>query len=122
MISKCQPGKKVAYSGKTYLALAMLEDPKKGKIMHQQSDAYVRKLFWENIKIAIRNNLTEEGDEGDKFSFSPVYSSEYVAERDKQEVRVMDGTHIRTNIKSKLIRSDFADIKVSAWKKSCLFR
>ena len=34
----------------------MLEAPKDGKIMHQQSDAYVRKMFWEEVEDELAAN------------------------------------------------------------------
>ena len=48
--------RKVAYSGKTCLAPAMLEDPKDGKIMHQQSDYYVRTMFCEDVEQELEAN------------------------------------------------------------------
>jgi hypothetical protein len=53
-------------------------------------------------------------------SFKPVYSPVYNEKRQQQEVCLMDGTHIRTNIKSKLIRSNLGKVSLSAWKRVAL--
>ncbi|KAH3752314.1 hypothetical protein DPMN_186930 [Dreissena polymorpha] len=49
-------------------------------------------------------------------SFFPVYSPEFSGERQQLEVKVMDGTHIRTNLKSKLIKNGLGDVKIDPWK------
>lgn len=61
--------------------------------------------------------LDNEGNQINKTFFAPVYCPEYSEERKQLEVRVMDGTHIRTNIKSKLIRHGLGSIGLHAWRK-----
>ena len=54
--TKVTAWRKIAYSGKTCLAPAMLETPKDGKIMHQQSDYYVRIMFCEDVEQELEAN------------------------------------------------------------------
>lgn len=52
----------------------------------------------------------------DDIIFNPLYSPEYVPTTGQIQVRVMDGTHMRTNVKSKLIRTGLDNIKVKPWR------
>lgn len=58
--------------------------------------------------------ITSDGSED--IIFNPLYSPEYVTTTGQIQVRVMDGTHMRTNIKSKLIRTGLDNISVKPWK------
>lgn len=53
---KSSAWKQVAMSGKTDLAPAMLEVLHDGKIMHQQSDPYVRTMFSEEVEVELLLN------------------------------------------------------------------
>jgi hypothetical protein len=66
-----------------------------------------------NITIEFRDCF---GETTGSAEFSPVYSPEYMPDRNQLEFHVMDGTHIRTNVKSKLIRDGLENIRISAWK------
>ena len=76
---------------------------------------YLR-TFFENATVTETVEIVCETT-GNTFSFNPVYKPEHSRERNQLEVRVMDGTHIRTNIKSKLIRNGLDNVKLAAWKK-----